>query len=70
MDAGLSLSNPTPAAVIYVNSPSASGITITDNSYNGKTKNLQYFIWCKQGPPLADVSGNKTNTMLPNRIGS
>lgn len=68
-DAGLSLAAPTPAAVIYINSPAADAV-ITENSYRGSTANLQYYIWCVQGPPKATVLGNKTNTLLPNRIGS
>jgi hypothetical protein len=57
-------------AVIYVNSPAASGIQIVFNTYHGKTSGLQYFIWCVQPEPPAQILGNITNTGLPNRIGS
>jgi parallel beta-helix repeat protein len=59
-----------PKAVIYQNSPSASSIVITDNTYEGNAAHLQYFIWDVQRTPPSVVSGNQTNTALPNRIGS
>jgi parallel beta-helix repeat protein len=59
-----------PKAVIYQNSPSASTIAITDNTYEGNAAHLQYFIWDVQRTPPSVVSGNQTNTTLPNRIGS
>jgi hypothetical protein len=57
-------------AVIFVDDEDATSIPITGNFYSGKTNNLQYFIWCKDTQPPANVAGNKTNTLLPNRIGS
>jgi hypothetical protein len=66
-DCGAEVTN--PAAVIYVNSPSATSIPITGNSYTGNTTNLQNFIRCVQSEPPARVSGNVTNTGLPNHIG-
>jgi hypothetical protein len=59
-----------PKAVIYQNSPSASSIVITDNTYEGNAAHLQYFIWDVQRTPPSVVSGNRTSTALPNRIGS
>jgi parallel beta-helix repeat protein len=64
------LLNPNPAAVIYQNSLGASSIVISDNTYEGNKTNLQYFIWDVQPTPPSIVSGNTTNTLLPNRIGS
>jgi hypothetical protein len=58
-----------PPAVIFVDSPSASSISITHNSYTGNTANLQFFIRCEQPQPLAQVSGNSTNTGLPSVVG-
>jgi nitrous oxidase accessory protein NosD len=59
-----------PQAVIYQNSPSASAIEIIDNTYSGNTQNLQYYIWDLQASPPSVVTGNKNNTLLPNRIGT
>jgi hypothetical protein len=58
-----------PPAVIFVDSPSASSISITHNSYTGNTANLQFFIRCEQSQPVAQVSGNSTNTGLPTVVG-
>jgi parallel beta-helix repeat protein len=54
------------AAMIFVDCPGAV-IGITGNSYSGNTEHARYFIWCLQGK--ANVSGNTTNTGLPNRVG-
>jgi nitrous oxidase accessory protein NosD len=61
---GLSITKP-PAA-IYVNNPDAA-ITITDNTYRGDPGRLFFFIWCEQR--TAKISGNRTNTMLPDHTG-
>jgi parallel beta-helix repeat protein len=53
------------AAMIYVDCPKAD-IGVTGNSYSGNTEHARYFIWCIQGN--ANVSGNTTNTGLPNRV--
>ena len=66
-DCGLAALN--PAAVIFVNSSGATSIPITANTYKGNTANLQYFIESVQPEPPAQVSGNFTNTFLPNKIG-
>jgi parallel beta-helix repeat protein len=58
-----------PPAVIFVDSPSATSISIIHNSYTGNTANLQFFIRCEQPQPLAQVSGNSTNTGLPTQVG-
>jgi hypothetical protein len=63
------LASTNPAAVIFVDSSGATSIPITNNNYKGNTANLQYFIWCVQPQPPAQISGNLTNTLLPNRIG-
>jgi parallel beta-helix repeat protein len=57
-------------AVIFANTPQADVITIEGNTYSGATAGVNYFIWCVQGEPPADISGNRTSTSLPNRIGS
>jgi parallel beta-helix repeat protein len=57
-------------AVIFADAPQASVITIEGNTYSGATAGVNYFIWCKQGSPPADISGNRTNTSLPDKIGS
>jgi parallel beta-helix repeat protein len=54
------------AAMIFVDCPGAD-IGITGNSYSGNTEHARYFIWCLQDK--AKVSGNTTNTGLPNRVG-
>jgi hypothetical protein len=63
------LGTTSPPAVIFVDSPSATGISITHNSYTGNTANLQFFIRCEQQSPPAQVSGNFTNTGLPTQVG-
>jgi hypothetical protein len=63
------LSPNSPPAVIFVDSPGATSIPITHNSYTGNTANLQFFIRCIQPEPPAQVSGNSTNTGLPTVVG-
>lgn len=58
-----------PKAIIYVNCPIERSIVIDSNTYTGATK-ATYFIWCVQPSPPAQITGNRTNTGLPNRIGS
>ncbi|MBS2000791.1 MAG: glycosyl hydrolase family 28-related protein [Candidatus Obscuribacterales bacterium] len=57
------------SSVIFVDSPDIKVIRIQSNRYSGNTRKVKYFIECKQPSPPAVVSGNFTNTMLPNRIG-
>lgn len=57
------------SSVIFVDSPDIGLIRIQSNRYSGNTSKVKYFIECKQPSPPAVVSGNFTNTMLPNRIG-
>jgi nitrous oxidase accessory protein NosD len=67
---GLStIADPVSAAVIFMDSP-GSEISITGNEYSGNIAHLNYFIRCRQPSPPAVISGNKTNTTLPNRIGT
>jgi parallel beta-helix repeat protein len=64
------IDNKLKIAVIFADLPQANGISIQGNTYSGATKGMNYFIWCVQGQPPADISGNRTNTSLPDRIGS
>jgi hypothetical protein len=54
-----------PAAVLYANGSGV--ISIVGNSYSGNTTNLTYFI--DTTVTTSHVSGNTTNTSLPNRVG-
>jgi hypothetical protein len=63
-DCGLSAST-SPPAVIYADG--GSRLSITDNKYTGNTQHLQYFI--DTPTTSAEVTGNTTNTTLPNRVG-
>jgi hypothetical protein len=63
------LSPSNPKAIIYANCPIGRLISIDSNTGTGST-NATYFIWCVQPSPPAMVKGNRTNTGLPNRIGS
>jgi polygalacturonase len=54
-----------PAAVIYADG--GNNLTISDNEYTGNTTNLQYFI--ETPVSSAKLTGNMTNTMLPNKVG-
>ncbi|HEY9718841.1 MAG TPA: glycosyl hydrolase family 28-related protein [Trichormus sp.] len=62
---GLSGSSFNPAAVIY--SDGSGTLVISNNTYSGNTHNLSYFI--ETPIKTAEVRANKTNTMLPNKIG-
>ncbi len=57
---------PFNSSVIYVDAPDAA-TRIESNQYSGNTSGLNYFIECLQQAAL--VTGNTTNTLLPNRIG-
>jgi len=56
-----------PAAVIFIDSPKATEIVILSNEYTGNAKNLKYFIRSIQQPKR--ISGNRTDTLLPTKIG-
>lgn len=71
MNCGLGASIIRNASVVFAEPKEGenSSIRILDNRYTGSTTGLNYFIECRQSAPPAVVSGNTTNTMLPNRIG-
>jgi len=58
-----------PAAVIFVDSPKAANIPVLRNDYVAAQRNLKYFIWTIQTPPTVNLSGNTTDTLLPNKTG-
>lgn len=58
-----------PAAVVFVNSSKAMSIQIVSNHYSGNQEHLKYYIQTFQTPPTVAVSGNRTDTLLPNKIG-
>ncbi|MGH9436973.1 MAG: hypothetical protein ACRD22_03535 [Terriglobia bacterium] len=62
--------NPDLAAAVYVDYYNAQLLQFKDNTYSGDKNNLKYFIWCVQKSPPAFLSGNTSNTLLPNRIGN
>lgn len=61
---GLSAST-SPPAVIYASGGGQQ--SITNNNYTGNTQHLQYFINATNSSTT--VTGNTTNTMLPNKVG-
>jgi nitrous oxidase accessory protein NosD len=54
-----------PPSVLYANGSGV--ISIIGNSYSGNTTNLTYFI--ETTVTTSHVSGNTTNTSLPNKVG-
>lgn len=70
-DCGLGATLFPNAAVIFAepNETHVTSIRIVGNRYTGSTYGLNYFVECKQSAPPAVVSGNTTNTMLPNSVG-